>query len=180
MNTKILIPAALVAVALLVAFLILGFLDTGKPGPAASEGEEGGIVSESVEVEYADISGGITAAGADVAVQQAVLGAPDAASIAGGAAGAVDVAREQILETIHEASVTYDVEGLKVLGPLLGHADPEVRAATIEGIIQLGETAGAKTLREAARRAKDSREAGEMIRAAKFLELPEYQPGQRR
>jgi cobalt-zinc-cadmium efflux system outer membrane protein len=76
MNTKILIPAALVAVAVLVGFLILGFLDTEKPGAAASEREEGGIVSESVEVEYADISGSIPEAGSDVAVQQALIGAP--------------------------------------------------------------------------------------------------------
>ncbi len=178
MNPKILIPAALITAALVIGFLILGFLDTGKPG-AASAGEDGDIASESVEVEYADISGSLPAGGGSVAVQQAMIGAVDSVSIAGGG-GEVEAAREQIFETIHDASVTYDVEGLKVLGPLLGHADPEVRAATIEGIIQLGETAGAKTLREAARKAKEPREAAEMIRAAKFLELPEYQPPDKR
>lgn len=179
MNPKILIPTALIAAALVIGFLILGFLDTGKPGAVAPTGEDGDIASESVDVEYADISGSLPAGDGGVAVQQAMIGAVDSVSIAGGG-GELEAAREQIFETIHDASVTYDVEGLKVLGPLLSHADPEVRAATIEGIIQLGETAGAKTLREAARKAKDPKDAAEMIRAAKFLELPEYQPPDKR
>jgi hypothetical protein len=83
-------------------------------------------------------------------------------------------ARLAVLEMIDGATTTYSVEGLAVLGPMLRHPDSQIREAAIEGMVQLGETSGSKTLREAARRTSDPRQAARMLEAADFLELPEF------
>lgn len=84
--------------------------------------------------------------------------------------------RQATIDAIDEAVVTYSPEGLKVLGPLLADPDPAIRAATVEGIIQLGARQGADVLRRAARTTRNPSEQVRMLQAAEFLELPEYQP----
>lgn len=182
MNPKLLWPAALVLLALVAAIVILTALDTGeRAAPAASEVTE---VEPAPEPVYADLPPG--------GVSITPRAAPGSPSAAGGTVAITSVdqaliadttkneaARDTVLEMIDEATVTYDVEGLVTLGPLLRHADPEIREAAVEGIVQLSEPSGAKTLREAARRTSDPRERDRMIEAAEFLELPPYQPSLR-
>jgi hypothetical protein len=179
MNSKLLIPIGLVVLALVAALVILSLLDTNvekassssRPTPAPTAPARAQAT---------------TPAPAQVAAQAPVsitpLARPDAPN---GAITTVDQAltadtvnnepaRQAVLEMILDASTTYSVEGLVVLGPMLRHQDPAVSEAAIEGVVQLGETAGAKTLREAARRTSDPRRAARMLEAAEFLELPEY------
>jgi hypothetical protein len=78
----------------------------------------------------------------------------------------------QILEAIHEASISYDAKDLPKIQPYLIHADPEVRAAALEGMLVLGDAAGAPLLRQAASTLKDPREAVKYLDAAEYLELP--------
>lgn len=173
MKTPLLVPALLVLAAVAVGLLILAALDTGTPPmkAAVGDGPAPAFAGESLspdlgnEVTMVSVSGNASSAGGQTGNTAAAFEAATAGD---------NTPREQILEVIEDATTTYDVEGLTVLGPLLKNPDPEIREATIEGIIQLGETAGAKILREAARQAKDPREARRMIEAAAFLELPEY------
>jgi len=54
----------------------------------------------------------------------------------------------------------------------LNSSDPEVRAAALEGVVLLGDAAGANFLREAANKARNPAEAAEFKAKAEYLELP--------
>jgi len=179
MNSKLLWPAALVLLALVAAIVILAALDTGeRAAPAAAEATE---VEPAPEPVYADLppggvsitprvaSGSSPASGGNVAITSV------AQALVADTANNLE-ARGQVFDLIDDAMVTYDIEGLKTLSPLLSHPDPAIREAAIEGIAQLGVVEGAKKLREAARRARTPNEAVLMNETADFLELPEYDP----
>lgn len=182
MNTKILLPLILVAAALLLAVLIFVGLDTSagdrpraiETAPEASAAADTAAGS-AADVAYADLgprpvsiidAAESTREELPPSLQQALLADTTRD----------EAAREVVLDAIDEATVTYDIQGLVTLGPLLSHPDPAIREAAIEGIVQLGETAGSGTLRDAARKTKDRAEAAAMIEAAQFLELPVLQP----
>lgn len=78
----------------------------------------------------------------------------------------------QILEAIQEASISYDAKELPKIQPHLIHPDAEVRAAALDGVLVLGDAAGAPLLRQAASTLKDPREAVKYLDAAEYLELP--------
>jgi len=92
--------------------------------------------------------------------------------------GTSEDAKAATLETINEAMTTYSAEGLPVLRPYLKNPDPEIRAAALEAIVQLGVPEGAQVLREAANSAKTTREQIEMLQGAEFLELPRLPVGE--
>jgi len=79
---------------------------------------------------------------------------------------------EQALQRIESAVVTYDAASLPVIAPYLTHADPELRLAAREGLLQMGLSEAVPLLREAAGKLKDPREAILLLDAADFLELP--------
>jgi hypothetical protein len=88
--------------------------------------------------------------------------------------------REQVLDAIQSAATTYDTAALPHIQPYLVNTDPEVRSAALNGVIVLGESAGAALLRAAASQLKDPREAVAYLDAAEYLELPSgtlIQPG---
>jgi hypothetical protein len=190
MPKQFLLPLALVAAAIV---LCLGIFMAIGTSPADAPSEE---VSAEIEVSEpeplrdlppapANFSSGVSAGGSSYGGAITSRGADGllATKEAVAAAMAADTtmdsaAREAVLSVIEDASTTYDVSGLTVLGPLLGHSDPEVREATVEGIVQLGDVAGAKTLRDAARSPTDPKLKDRMIKAAQFLELPEYVPSE--
>lgn len=93
-------------------------------------------------------------------------------SVGVGAAPAPAQSVPQILEAIHEASISYDAKELPKIQPHLIHPDAEVRAAALEGVLVLGDAAGAPLLRQAASTLKDPREAVKFLEAADYLELP--------
>ncbi len=80
--------------------------------------------------------------------------------------------KEQTLLLIENAMTTYSEEGLPVLEPYLSHADPEIRAAAAEAIIQLAVPAGAGVLRKAAKNSRNPEEQIKLLQGADFLELP--------
>jgi hypothetical protein len=92
--------------------------------------------------------------------------------VGGGAAPTPAQAVSQILEAIHQASISYDAKELPKIQPHLIHPDAEVRAAALEGVLVLGDAAGAPLLRRAASTLKDPREAVKYLEAADYLELP--------
>ena len=105
--------------------------------------------------------------------QAAASSAPVATpSVGVGAAPAPAPAVPQILEAIHEASISYDAKELPKIQPYLIHPDAEVRAAALDGVLVLGDAAGAPLLRQAASTLKDPREAVKFLEAADYLELP--------
>jgi hypothetical protein len=81
-------------------------------------------------------------------------------------------AKPQILEHIHEASVSYSADELPKIQPFLTHPDPEIRAAAVQGVIDLGDAAGGPILRKAAEVAPSQAEADAMKKAADYVELP--------
>lgn len=81
-------------------------------------------------------------------------------------------AQEKILSDIDDATVLYSPEGLPKIQPYLLHADPEVRAAALDGMINLGEAGAAPILRAASQLAPTPEEAAAMREAAAYLELP--------
>ncbi|WP_346334543.1 hypothetical protein [Prosthecobacter sp. SYSU 5D2] len=83
-----------------------------------------------------------------------------------------DQPNAQIIATIDDAAVLYSPEGLPKIQPYLLHSDPEVRAAAIDGMVNLGEAGGAALLRAAANLAPSAEEAAAMREAAAFLDLP--------
>jgi len=189
MPKQFLLPLALVAAAIVLCIGVFMAIDT-TPAEAPSEDVSAEIeVSEPEPLQAlppppsdfpsdASTGGGSTYGGAITSRgKDGLLATKEAVAAAMAADTAMDSqAKEAVLSVIEDASTTYDVSGLTVLGPLLGHSDPEVREATVEGILQLGDAAGAKTLRDAARSTTDPKLKDRMIKAAQFLELPEYVP----
>jgi hypothetical protein len=83
-----------------------------------------------------------------------------------------DEERSAILNTIEQASVTYDAKALPLIEPYLLHQDPEVRLAAMNGMIVLGEAAAGPLLRKAAEKSTSPKEAVALSEAADFVELP--------
>jgi hypothetical protein len=189
MPKQFLLPLALVAAAIVLCIGVFMAIDT-TPAEVPSED-----VSAEIEVSEPDplqalppppsdfpsdasTGGGSTYGGAITSRgEDGLLATKEAVAAAMAADTAMDSqAKEAVLSVIEDASTTYDVSGLTVLGPLLAHSDPDVREATVEGIVQLGDAAGAKTLRDAAKGTSDPKLKDRMLKAAQFLELPEYVP----
>jgi len=179
MNSKFLLPIILVVLALVAILIIPIFLDLDPPEPRMAEPP--GRATAPAPVRLTEPSSPVVPPPAQPSA------APDPIAGETGAAMSVDQALSAntaddeeasiaVFTMIEEATVTYSDEGLTVLGPLLRHRDPEIRAAAIDGLVNLGQTSGAKVLREAARRVSDAAEARKMIQAAEFLELPVYVP----
>ena len=80
------------------------------------------------------------------------------------------------LETIRRAAARYDASAAPELDRYLLHADPEVREAARDGMVQAGDAAAVPYLRAAAGKMKDPREAILLLDAADFLELPAALP----
>lgn len=81
-------------------------------------------------------------------------------------------ATEQIVEVIDDAAISYDAKELPKIQPFLTHSDPEVREAAVNGIMVLGDPAGAPMLRAAAKLALTPEEAVALNESAAYLELP--------
>lgn len=178
MNTKFLLPMVLVGLAVLVILVIPLFIDTGavrEPTGAAAprQAPEPTLVRTPASAPAEEVSQPVQS----IAVLSGPITSVDQALRADTAGD--ESARTAVLAMIEEAMVTYSEEGLVVLGPLLRHPDPAIRAAAIDGVVQLGETSGAKVLREASRRVGNSSDAAKMIEAAEFLELPVFLPSSR-
>ena len=101
-------------------------------------------------------------------VKRSALSVPETTTLS------LSAEREKTLERIHEATVTYSEEGLAALSPLLMSKDPEIRAAAVEGIVQLGVAGGAAVLRDAASRSTIAEDRKTMLDSAAFIELPPY------
>jgi len=80
---------------------------------------------------------------------------------------------EAALQAIDELTVTYDAAAVPDLARYLKHADPEIRAAARDGLINLGERAAIPFLQEAAKTAS-AEEATALREAAEFLALPTW------
>lgn len=80
--------------------------------------------------------------------------------------------REQALEKIQDASVSYDAAELPVIRPYLLSSDPVLRAAAVDAMIVLGDASAGPMLREAAKSIESQEEAKQMLKAADYVELP--------
>ena len=80
--------------------------------------------------------------------------------------------KDGILTAIETASETYHPVSLPKIQPYLTHPDPEVREEALNGIVNLGEAAGAALLSAAAQRSPSKQEAVRLIEMAEYLELP--------
>jgi len=87
-------------------------------------------------------------------------------------APAVPDDKEAIFTAIHEAAITYDAGSLSLISPHLSSSDAEVRAAAVDGIMLLGDAAGAPLLRKAADQARNAAEEADLRAKADYLELP--------
>lgn len=85
-------------------------------------------------------------------------------------------ARAEAAARIAAAAARQDAEALPELVRHLGSPDPAVRALALDGVLQLGDAAGAEPLRAAARRMRDPREAARLLEAADYLALPPAPP----
>ena len=81
-------------------------------------------------------------------------------------------AKQRILDQIHDAAVAYDPSSIPVIEPFLLHADPEVRAAAINGFIVLGERGAVPIMRAAAAQAPTPQDAMALLQAAEYIDLP--------
>lgn len=99
-------------------------------------------------------------------IERAPAGSP------GGSSSLDAAARQTLFESIETAATSYDPAQLPLIRPYLTHSDPEVRAAALNGVVTLGDAAGAPLLREAAKQAANSQEAIELLSKADYLELP--------
>jgi hypothetical protein len=81
-------------------------------------------------------------------------------------------AKQTILDTMYEASITYDAAQLPVIRPYLIHSDPEIREAAVNAMVVLGISSAGPLLREAAKLAPTAKEAAAMEEAADYVELP--------
>lgn len=82
--------------------------------------------------------------------------------------------RESARTTIDAAVVTYSPEGVKAIRPYLLDADPEIRAAARDGMVQLGESDAIPYLRDAASKLEDAQEIASLQEAAELLSLPAW------
>lgn len=82
--------------------------------------------------------------------------------------------RDEAQAVISAAVVTYSPEGVKTIRPWLLDADPEVRMAARDGMVQLGEPDAIPFLRDAAGKLKDHSEIAAFHEAADLLALPAW------
>ena len=82
------------------------------------------------------------------------------------------VTKEEILETVHQASITYDAKELPAIQKYLLDADPEIREAARNAMIVLGDGSAGPMLRDASKLAPTPHEAVAMLEAADYVELP--------
>lgn len=82
--------------------------------------------------------------------------------------------RDDARSTIDAAVVTYSPAGVKAIRPYLLDADPEVRAAARDGLVQLGEGDAVPLLRDAASKLVDPQEIASFREAADLLALPAW------
>lgn len=87
-------------------------------------------------------------------------------------ADAAQPSTDEILEKIHDASVTYDPKELPKIQPFLTHESPEIRKAAVDGMVILGDASAGAMIREAAKSAPTPQEAVQMLEAADYVELP--------
>jgi hypothetical protein len=80
--------------------------------------------------------------------------------------------REEILEEINDAAVTYDPADLPRIEPYLLHPDEEIRQAAMNGMVTLGDASAGALLRKAAALAPTPQEAVRLLEAADYVELP--------
>ena len=73
-----------------------------------------------------------------------------------------------------QANQTYSPDGVKAIRPWLLDADPEIRAAARDGMVQLGEPDGVPLLRDAATKLGDPAEIAAFHEAADLLALPAW------
>lgn len=80
--------------------------------------------------------------------------------------------KEEILESVHQSSITYDHKELPAIQKYLLDADPEIREAARNGMIVLGDASAGPMLRDASKLAPTPHEAVAMLEAADYVELP--------
>jgi hypothetical protein len=77
-------------------------------------------------------------------------------------------------ETIEAAVVRYEPSAVKDIRPWLLDADPQIRQAARDGLVQLGESDAVPFLRDAASRLQDPAEIASLHEAADLLSLPAW------
>lgn len=82
--------------------------------------------------------------------------------------------RDEAQAAIDAAVVTYSPDGVKSIRAWLLDADPKVRMAARDGMVQLGEPDAIPLLRDAAGRLKDQSEIAAFHEAADLLALPAW------
>lgn len=85
-------------------------------------------------------------------------------------AGRLATARDEI----EAAVITYQPAAVKVIRTWLLDADPEIRRAARDGLVQLGESDAIPFLRHAASRLEDPAEVASLHEAADLLSLPAW------
>jgi hypothetical protein len=82
---------------------------------------------------------------------------------------------EAALEAIQTAAASYDAKAVPELARYLESNSPEIRAAALQGLIQLGERDAIPYLKAAAQNTTIREESVELLKAADFLALPTWQ-----
>ena len=82
--------------------------------------------------------------------------------------------RDEALEAIGTAAASYVPDGVKAIRPWLLDADPEIRMAARDGMVQLGEADAIPWLRDAAGKLRDPAEIAAFHEAADLLALPPW------
>ena len=81
---------------------------------------------------------------------------------------------EAALEAIQTLATTYDAKEVPALARYLESSSREVRAAALQGLIQLGDGAAVPYLKAAADKTMDTQEQSDLLKAAEFLALPSW------
>jgi hypothetical protein len=162
-TNHLIIVIATLAIALMVAVLVW-------PEPAVRTAAPGGETAPETPASApasAPVYGDSLASTSDFAANNTTPQAPSASAAAEGL-----TPKEQTIETINDAMLTYSAEGVPVLAPLLANPDEEIRAEAIEAMKQLGVPEAAGALRYAASRTSDPEEKATLLEAAEFVETP--------
>ena len=83
-----------------------------------------------------------------------------------------EASRQEVIDQLQDAAVTYDPSRLPVIRPYLVDADPAIRTAAVHAMVVLGDAAAAPMLRDAAKLLASPDEAKSYLRQAAYLELP--------
>lgn len=163
MNKTLILYAAVAA--LVVAALLVIFA-TPAPEPARPASAKGVANTAPSKSGLDGSASGASPVSRPVPARQSTGGAVSAM------APAMSEEKQQQLLEINEAMTTYSKEGLPILTPYLSSPDAQIRAATIEAVVQLAVPEGAEVLRNAANTAKTPQERVKLLEGAEFLELP--------